>query len=63
MDSVSDEALTHRASLAGPMPSITLEIDVEVNDDIPKDKVRIVRENCKTLANPSPFPSPATQPC
>lgn len=46
---ISDEVLIHLISLAGAKAAIVLEIDVEVPDGIPEDKVRIITENCNTL--------------
>lgn len=46
---ISDEVLTHLTSLVGAKAKIVLEIDVEVPDGIPEDKVRIINENCNTL--------------
>ncbi|GAP06049.1 hypothetical protein ATHL_00895 [Anaerolinea thermolimosa] len=46
---ISDEVLTHLTSLVGAKAKIVLEIDVEVPDGIPEDKVRVINENCNTL--------------
>lgn len=46
---ISDEVLTHLTSLVGAKAKIVLEIDVEVPDGIPEDKLRIINENCNTL--------------
>ena len=46
---ISDEVLTHLTTLVGAKAKITLEIDVDVADGIPEDKVRIISENCNTL--------------
>jgi len=46
---ISDEVLTHLISLVGAKAKIVLEIDVEVPNGIPGDKVRIITENCNTL--------------
>ncbi len=46
---IADEIVAHLTSLAGAKAKITLEIDVEVPNGIPEDRVRIVSENSKTL--------------
>lgn len=47
---IADEVISHLTGLPGNVKaSITLEINVEVPDGIPEDKVRIVSENCNTL--------------
>jgi predicted AAA+ superfamily ATPase len=46
---ISDEVLTHLTSLVGAKAKITLEIDVEVPEGIPEEKIRIISENCNTL--------------
>jgi hypothetical protein len=46
---ISDEVLIHLSSLVGAKAKIVLEIDVEMPDGVPEDKVRIVSENCNTL--------------
>lgn len=46
---ISDEVLTHLTSLVGARAKIILEIDVEIPNGIPEDKVRIINENCNTL--------------
>ena len=46
---ISDEVLIHLTSLMGAKPRIVLEIDIEVPDGVPEDKVRIISENCNTL--------------
>lgn len=46
---ISDEVLTHLTSLVGAKAKIVLEIDVEVPNGIPDDKVRVITENCNTL--------------
>ena len=47
---IADEVISHLAGLPGSVKaSVTLEINIEVPDGIPEDKVRIVSENCNTL--------------
>jgi hypothetical protein len=46
---IADEVLSHLTSLIGAKAKITLEIDVEVPNGIPEERVRIVAENCNTL--------------
>ena len=46
---VADEIVAHLTSLGGAKAKITLEIDVEVPNGIPEDRVRIVNENSNTL--------------
>ncbi len=46
---IADEIIAHLTSLVGAKAKITLEINVEVPNGIPKDRVRIVSENCNTL--------------
>ena len=46
---ISDEVLTHLTGLVGAKAKIVLEIEIEVQDGIPEDKMRIINENCNTL--------------
>jgi len=46
---ISDEVLTHLTSLLGTTAKIELEIEIEVPDGIPEEKIRIINENCNTL--------------
>jgi len=46
---ISDEVLIHLTGLVGAKAKIVLEIDVEVPNGVPEDKVRIISENCNTL--------------
>ncbi len=46
---ISDEVIIHLTSILGAKARIVLEIDIEVPDGIPEEKVRIVTENCNTL--------------
>ena len=46
---IAEEVVSHLSGLVGAKVSITMEINVEVPDGIPEDKVRIVSENCNTL--------------
>lgn len=46
---IADEVVSHLSGLVGAKVTITLEIQVEVEDGIPEDKVRIVKENADTL--------------
>jgi hypothetical protein len=46
---ISDKILTHLASLIGAKAKVLLEIDIEVLNGVPEDKVRIINENCNTL--------------
>ncbi len=46
---ISEEVLTHLTSLVGAKAKIVLEIDIEVQNGIPEDKLRIINENCNTL--------------
>jgi len=46
---IADEIVAHLTSIGGAKAKITLEIDVEVPNGIPEDRVRIVNENSNTL--------------
>lgn len=46
---ISDEVLTHLTGLVGSKAKIVLELDIEVPNGVPEDKVRIISENCNTL--------------
>lgn len=46
---IADEIVAHLTSLGGAKAKITLEIDVEVPNGIPEDRIRIVNENSNTL--------------
>lgn len=46
---IADEIIAHLTSLGGAKAKITLEIDVEISNGIPEDRVRIVNENSNTL--------------
>jgi len=46
---ISDEVLIHLTGLVGAKAKIILEIDIEVPNGVPEDKVRIISENCNTL--------------
>jgi len=46
---ISDEVLSHLTGLVGAKAKITLEIDIEVPNGIPEDKVSIITENCNSL--------------
>jgi hypothetical protein len=46
---ISDEVIAHLTSLMGAKAKIVLEIDIEVPNGVPEDKVRIISENCNTL--------------
>ena len=46
---ISDEVIAHLTSLMGAKATIVLEIDIEVPNGVPEDKVRIITENCNTL--------------
>ncbi len=46
---IADEVMAHLTSLIGAKAKVSLEIDVEVSNGIPEDRVRIVNENCNTL--------------
>jgi hypothetical protein len=46
---IAEEVIAHLIGLDGAKGTITLEIDVEVPEGIPEDKVRIVSENSNTL--------------
>ena len=46
---ISDEVLTHLISLVGAKAKIVLEIEVEVPNGIPEEKVRVISENCNFL--------------
>jgi len=41
--------LTHLTSQVGAKALILIEIDIEVPNGIPEDKMRIINENCNTL--------------
>ena len=46
---IGEEVIQHLAALPSAHVEVTLEIQIEVPDGIPNDKVRIVTENCRTL--------------
>ncbi len=46
---IADEIVAHLTSLVGAKAKVTIEIDVEVPNGIPEDRVRIVSENSNTL--------------
>ena len=46
---IADEILSHLIGLGGSKAKITLEIEVEVPNGIPEERVRTVSENCNTL--------------
>ena len=46
---IAEEVLAHLSGLVGAKVKVTLEIEAEVPEGIPSDKVRIVSENCHTL--------------
>lgn len=46
---IADEIVSHLTSLGGAKTKITLEIDVEVPNGIPDERVRIISENSNTL--------------
>jgi len=46
---ISDEVLIHLISLIGAKAKIVLEIEVEIPNGIPEEKVRIITENCNSL--------------
>jgi hypothetical protein len=46
---IAEEVLSHLTGLVGARARVTLEINVEVPDGIPEDKVRIVNENANAL--------------
>ena len=46
---ISDEVIAHLTGLVGAKARIVLEIDVEVPEGIPEDKIRIISENANTL--------------
>ena len=46
---ISVEVLSHLMGLVGAKAKVVLEIQVEVPEGIPEDKVRIITENCHTL--------------
>ena len=46
---IADEVLSHLSGLVGSKVNISLEIDVDVEDGIPEDVIRIVKENASTL--------------
>jgi hypothetical protein len=46
---IADEIVSHLTSLGGAKARIVLEIDIEVPNGIPDDRVRIVNENSNTL--------------
>jgi uncharacterized protein len=46
---ISDEVLVHLTGLMGAKAKIVLEIDVEVPNGVPEDKMHIINENCNTL--------------
>jgi hypothetical protein len=46
---IAEEVLSHLVGLVGAKVSVTLEIDAEVPDGVPKNVVRVVIENCRTL--------------
>ena len=46
---IADEILQHLISLVGAKVRVTLEIEAEVENGIPENVVRTIRENCHTL--------------
>lgn len=46
---IAEEVLSHLGGLVGAKITVTLEIEVEVPNGIPEDKIRIVNENSNTL--------------
>lgn len=46
---IAEEVLSHLAGLIGAKVNVILEIEVEVPNGIPEDKIRIVSENSNTL--------------
>ncbi|HPO87567.1 MAG TPA: Swt1 family HEPN domain-containing protein [Candidatus Hydrogenedentes bacterium] len=46
---IADEIVAHLTSLVGAKAKVTIEIDVDVPNGIPEDRVRIVSENSNTL--------------
>ena len=46
---IAEEIIGHLTSLPGATAKITLEIDIEVPNGIPDDRVRAVNENSNTL--------------
>lgn len=46
---IAEEVLAHLSGLVGANVTVTMEIDVEVPNGIPEDKIRIVNENSNTL--------------
>ena len=46
---IADEILQHLISLVGAKVKVTLEIEAEVENGIPENVVRTIRENCHTL--------------
>ena len=46
---IAEEVLSHLSGVVGANVKVTLEIQVEVPDGIPQDKIGIVNENCNTL--------------
>ncbi len=46
---IADEVISHLQGLVGSNVKITLEVLVEVQEGIPENVVKIVRENCDTL--------------
>lgn len=46
---IAEEVLSHLTGLVGAKAKITLEMDIEVPNGIPEEKIRIVSENANTL--------------
>ncbi|MCA9037991.1 MAG: hypothetical protein KDA91_22860, partial [Planctomycetaceae bacterium] len=46
---ISEEILSHLASLQGAKAEVTLDIEVRIPDGVPDNVVRTVTENCRTL--------------
>jgi uncharacterized protein len=46
---IADEIISHLAGLSGAKVKIMMEIDVDVPNGVPEDRVRIVSENSNTL--------------
>ena len=46
---ISEEVLSHLASLQGAKAEVTLDIEVRIPEGIPDNVVRTVTENCRTL--------------
>jgi hypothetical protein len=46
---IAEEVIAHLVGLVGADVKVTIEIEANVADGVPEDKVRTISENCRTL--------------